>query len=462
MTTPLDPSEPLYPIRLNEPVCQYYMKHGTCKFAQACKFHHPPQQARAATSAMNNGAVLMMNVGGRQVDASQTPQGILIGNDGKQPMSTLQFLPQRPDEPDCIFFLKNGRCKYGVTCRYHHPLNYHQHRAEEQRRHHEMRRVNMAPPDRYYVAHQAISSSIPQGHVFLPDNPVAVVSLDHRDTASGLQQFSLMGRDDGSSSLCVPISSGTTVGTAVTEQGGSSASSIASSYDTAPAAEFQHQDGSSSSWNRRSSFSVATDVRQGRAMRHSASDGNISRRNRALSQGSASDSFFESTLRRNESSGSWQQQRVHDYDTLSPLQYSQDSGLGEQQLRPAMRLRPPGLGGPQVHRNAVNSRRGAHQQRPGDEGFTMMTSALLNMLDTTEEGALEGYSDDDNHEGLAPPAVEVDPAMFERLSLGPSNGQDFHHRSGEETEDHSWSPPTWQVNRPRGTLQEPEVGMYFP
>ena len=27
------------------------------------------------------------------------------------------------DEPDCIYFLRNGRCKYGGTCKYHHPLN---------------------------------------------------------------------------------------------------------------------------------------------------------------------------------------------------------------------------------------------------------------------------------------------------------------------------------------------------
>jgi hypothetical protein len=34
-----------------------------------------------------------------------------------------EVLPQRESEPDCIYFLRNGRCKYGVTCKYHHPLN---------------------------------------------------------------------------------------------------------------------------------------------------------------------------------------------------------------------------------------------------------------------------------------------------------------------------------------------------
>jgi hypothetical protein len=49
----------------------------------------------------------------------------------------------------------------------------------------------------------------------------------------------------------------------------------------------------------------------------------------------------------------------------------------------------------------------------------MMTSALLNMLDTTEEASGENFSDEDNyhvhHQYLA--ADEVDHSLFERLSL---------------------------------------------
>jgi len=32
-------------------------------------------------------------------------------------------LPQRSNEPDCLYFLRNGRCKYGPSCKYHHPLD---------------------------------------------------------------------------------------------------------------------------------------------------------------------------------------------------------------------------------------------------------------------------------------------------------------------------------------------------
>jgi len=44
--------------------------------------------------------------------------GPAIGSD------VIVLLPQRPNEPDCIYYLRNGRCKYGSTCKFHHPLTY--------------------------------------------------------------------------------------------------------------------------------------------------------------------------------------------------------------------------------------------------------------------------------------------------------------------------------------------------
>lgn len=29
--------------------------------------------------------------------------------------------PERPGQPDCQYYLKTGDCKYGLSCRYHHP-----------------------------------------------------------------------------------------------------------------------------------------------------------------------------------------------------------------------------------------------------------------------------------------------------------------------------------------------------
>lgn len=102
----LDPSEPPFPLRPNEPNCQYYLKHGTCKFGQTCKFHHPPH-------FMNK------NQGNPQFQCAPVP-----GPDPAIGSEVIVLLPQRPNEPDCLYYLRNGRCKYGSTCKFHHPLSY--------------------------------------------------------------------------------------------------------------------------------------------------------------------------------------------------------------------------------------------------------------------------------------------------------------------------------------------------
>lgn len=145
---PIDPLEPLFPVRANEPLCQYYMKHGTCKFGLACKFNHPVQ---SAISAMISGTSAL----------SQGPQHILLnqisGSDQTSSMM-LQILPQRPDEPDCIYFLRNGRCKYGATCRYHHPVNYQQRKPFDHLRRQQMQ-VQLSS------AHVSNDGAVLQGHV---------------------------------------------------------------------------------------------------------------------------------------------------------------------------------------------------------------------------------------------------------------------------------------------------------
>lgn len=31
--------------------------------------------------------------------------------------------PERPDQPECSYYLKTGDCKFKFTCKYHHPKN---------------------------------------------------------------------------------------------------------------------------------------------------------------------------------------------------------------------------------------------------------------------------------------------------------------------------------------------------
>ncbi|GAX24390.1 hypothetical protein FisN_4Lh522 [Fistulifera solaris] len=373
MKSPLDPSEPLFPLRPNEPLCQYYLKHGTCKFGQACKFNHPPHTSQRAI--LNGNSIVLMNIGRQN---GETPQYVL------NPDSSvlLQVLPQRPDEPDCIYFLKNGRCKYGATCRYHHPLNYHQQRAEEQRRH----RNQMSQQGVHYVT-QHVSGMPHQGPIYL-DNSIAVVPVDRE--GHQLYQYSYINNSDGYSA---PL--GSTVRTELA----SSASSLASSYDAA-LEQIGHSDRGSSNWNRTLSVNSLGESRgppRG-VMTHSASEGHMDRRPRAASHGNTTDYIFESN--------SGQLRRISSETPMnanpSPVAGSMN---GESWQGQRGRFLP-------------KNRRGRHRDDV-EGGFTMMTSALLNMLDTTEEASGENFSDEDNyhahHHYLA--ADEVDHSLFERLSL---------------------------------------------
>ena len=165
MKGPLNPSEPMFPIRPNEPVCQYYMKHGTCKFGQACKFHHPPS---------NN----LHHTAGPRFN-----QPVTIPRDGGElgGYDAAAMLPQRPEEPNCIYFLKNGRCKYGATCRYHHPLNYHNRRPPPNNGRHysggnPLNDSGVGQPKLHYVS--LPPGTYQQGQFVVADGQLAFLSLD--------------------------------------------------------------------------------------------------------------------------------------------------------------------------------------------------------------------------------------------------------------------------------------------
>lgn len=460
MRAPIDPSEPLFPVRLNEPLCQYYMKHGSCKFGQACKFNHPPQLSHSSQVAGDT----PVTGNGRSTDVP------VVFSQCDGPMM-LQFLPQRPDEPDCIYFLKNGRCKYGATCRYHHPVNYHKHRAEESRRQHRAQlQEQYASQKAQYIAQTVPNGNFKGQHV-MSDNPLTFMSYDVPSGTPGFQPMSLVMGADGSTSYATHI--GPNI---VTEQG-SSASSIASSYETAPTGFDQFQ-GDPSMWararrngsgNSLAAYTIDSSNRGARlAMTHSPSEGSMaSRRHRASSHGSASESSYhdvnQSGLRRSDSVGSWRNDRVPSstYDRRLPTQYISriDGVVSDQQPRG----RPPSMSMAPGHRPSPRSRKPrAHGEN--DEGFTMMTSALLNMLDTPEEASTESFSDEDNNRyRLQEPCEEqhplygdpldVESSMFERLSLnGVKHNYQIRSVSDTNTSD-SWS-PTWQGSK-RGPASPP-------
>ncbi|XP_019464376.1 PREDICTED: zinc finger CCCH domain-containing protein 34-like isoform X2 [Lupinus angustifolius] len=49
------------------------------------------------------------------------PSGSLLGPSGSGQKE--HSLPERPDQPECQYYMKTGECKFGPSCRYHHPAD---------------------------------------------------------------------------------------------------------------------------------------------------------------------------------------------------------------------------------------------------------------------------------------------------------------------------------------------------
>ncbi|XP_077226932.1 zinc finger CCCH domain-containing protein ZFN-like isoform X2 [Tasmannia lanceolata] len=80
--------ENVFPERPDQPVCQFYLKTGDCKFGAVCRFHHPRERLIPVLNCV------------------LSPLG----------------LPLRPGEPLCIFYSRYGICKFGPNCKFDHPM----------------------------------------------------------------------------------------------------------------------------------------------------------------------------------------------------------------------------------------------------------------------------------------------------------------------------------------------------
>lgn len=388
MKAPIDPSEPLFPLRYNAPVCQYYMKHGTCKFGQACKFHHPPQIAGTSSMMSVNTNTVLVNIPiSQNEDRTQTMWK--TKND-----SNVQLLPQRLDEPNCIYFLKNGRCKYGASCRYHHPLNYHisndrRGGFEEgrSRQHQDLRSV----PKVHYVT-ALPPGSMQQGHFVVADGTVTFLSLDGNTPAHvvSIPQIASMG---GGGKEGVSIF--TTPGTIASS---TSSTSIASSFET-PISNVDPHESSGSIWNRKSSINAG-----GYNLPRVVSTGNAQ-------QGDINNTpLYYNDTNVNNLPTTWRGTRSSSFDHTRPRSSSFNNTLDEELPRSgsvqsslderARRPRSSSMTSPMVHgKETHQDRRVQRQPREVDDGLSMMTSALLTMLDTPEEAAAkaanQGYEFDE-------------------------------------------------------------------
>ncbi|XP_010519530.1 PREDICTED: zinc finger CCCH domain-containing protein 43-like [Tarenaya hassleriana] len=170
------------PIRLGEKECPFYMRNGSCKFGADCKFNHPdpttiggnespsfygnggsagsfsPKAASQASSTSwsssrhLNGTAPFMPVmfsqsrrvpsqtsewTGYQASVYSPERSVLpaspylVKNSSSEtsiyPQYQLQMpvdeFPERPDQPECSYYLKTGDCKFKYKCKYHHPKN---------------------------------------------------------------------------------------------------------------------------------------------------------------------------------------------------------------------------------------------------------------------------------------------------------------------------------------------------
>lgn len=83
-----------------KPVCNFYMKTGTCKYDASCKWTHPADRS----------AVDMVRV--RLSTEAVAEQ--------RSKMTTTSF-PHRVNVLPCTHFMRNRECKFGAACKFDHP-----------------------------------------------------------------------------------------------------------------------------------------------------------------------------------------------------------------------------------------------------------------------------------------------------------------------------------------------------
>ncbi|KAL5989913.1 Zinc finger CCCH domain-containing protein [Asimina triloba] len=148
---------PIYPQRPGEKDCAYYMLTRTCKFGDSCKFDHPiwvPEggipdwkETTIANTAIITHVPLVPTIEslperpgepdcpyflktqkckfGPRCKFNHPKDDVLyssaVGNDVMGVTVDALVLPERPSEPECSYFMKTGQCKFGANCKYHHP-----------------------------------------------------------------------------------------------------------------------------------------------------------------------------------------------------------------------------------------------------------------------------------------------------------------------------------------------------
>ncbi|GAB4825211.1 hypothetical protein Ancab_008086 [Ancistrocladus abbreviatus] len=90
-------------------------------------FTFPPSQGIMATQGWNTYVgnwtpVSPSSILGTNFVFNSKDQGDLgVGSQANASAANVSHLPERPDQPECRYFMSTGSCKYGSDCKYHHP-----------------------------------------------------------------------------------------------------------------------------------------------------------------------------------------------------------------------------------------------------------------------------------------------------------------------------------------------------
>ncbi len=79
------------PIRPGEPDCAFFLKTGTCKFGETCKFNHPPPGSRRPGAPVAAGPV-----GAAGAGAGALGMGMGLALPGEHPVSPLLTRARSP------------------------------------------------------------------------------------------------------------------------------------------------------------------------------------------------------------------------------------------------------------------------------------------------------------------------------------------------------------------------------
>ncbi|GKV37846.1 hypothetical protein SLEP1_g45821 [Rubroshorea leprosula] len=131
---------PIYPQRPGEKDCVHYMQTRTCKFGDSCKFDHPIWVPEGGipdwkeVPALDVSESFPERPGEPDCPYYLKTQRCKFGSNCKfnhpkdktapthsSENAVVSDLPERPSEPPCAFYLKTGKCKFGKSCKFHHP-----------------------------------------------------------------------------------------------------------------------------------------------------------------------------------------------------------------------------------------------------------------------------------------------------------------------------------------------------